>query len=209
MNCSMFLESMEALLDNEVEATERGGLEAHAAACENCRKQMVLSRKTREAMKTFTAPQAPTGFAPRVASAAKPATISIFSRSRWKAAAAAVFVLAGASLGAYMLLSAGSVKDPLESPIAQETPKPVPIEETPLVRESIEVAQAPAANPQIPAEPAASARVASAANEDEGIAENLEILENWELLNDPDVAIALALPDEDFEVLMSALEEGM
>lgn len=200
MNCTMFVESVEALLDGEVEGAERAQMEGHAVECEACRKQLALSRKAREAMNSFVAPRAPAGFARGVAESTTP--VFFFGRSRWRVAAAAAFLVAGAGLGAYMLLSAEGMKDPSESPIVQEAPKAQPAEEAPLVREPVELAQAPAPK-------ATTAPAAPAVSEDEEIAANLGILENWDLLNDPDVAVALALPDEDFELLVSALEEGM
>lgn len=197
MNCRTFCESIEAFLDGEADLVVRETMEPHAASCASCRKQLAAARKTRGLMEVYAAPQAPAGFAARAAQAAQGAEpISIGSAFRWRAAAAAVFLAVGGGLGIYFLMSAEGTKDPGgQAPVAQEPAikqPPVSKEEVPVQRESLPVAESN-----------------SNSIEEQEIAENLEILENWELLNDPDVAIALALPDEDFEVLMSALEEGI
>lgn len=212
MNCQEFRDSRVAFLDGEAEATLRPAMEKHAAECEGCRKELETLRRADRLLGQYGAPKAPPDFAGNLLRRVAPAPVSIWRRPvLWRAAAAVVVIGFGAAL--YVAVRSGSpaaqeiVKEerpkapaPEDQPV--RTPVPLPPEEpkAPPVQAPVEqprVAEAPTPQPR-PEDPLEAQLI-----------ENLDVLEDPDFLDDPVVQAALALPDEDFETLLVALEEGM
>lgn len=72
MTCDEARTRLSALLDEALGPDERGPLEAHLAACPDCRRELGLLRNTVTLLHAVTPLRAPEGFADRVLAAAQP-----------------------------------------------------------------------------------------------------------------------------------------
>ena len=73
MTCDEARERLSALLDDALGPDERRALDAHVAACVDCRRELGLLRNTVALLRSVDRPRAPAGFVDRVRAAARPA----------------------------------------------------------------------------------------------------------------------------------------
>ena len=72
MTCHDVRELFSALIDDALDAGERGALETHLATCAECRRELQRFRSTVALLHAVEPARAPVGFVDRVLAAARP-----------------------------------------------------------------------------------------------------------------------------------------
>jgi anti-sigma factor RsiW len=115
MNCEAFRDRVDAFLDGELGADERAAMEAHAADCRSCAREMELARRIRDglhALPVFGAPARVLETAAREAASSKVVPLRARRAVRPRILAAVAAALALVSLAVWSSLNQRASRAP-------------------------------------------------------------------------------------------------